>query len=170
MTTHTEHLPPLALVTGASSGIGEELAKQFAENGFDLIVAAEDDAIDTVAEQLRATGSHVSAVQVDLRRPEEVERLHAVIDGQDRALDAAALNAGVGRGGAFSDLPLEDEFEIIDLNVRSTVHLAKLLIDDMLVESRGRLLFTSSIASTMPGTYQAVYNASKSFVQSFAEA
>src|SRR3954467_11205318 len=116
MTTHTEHLPPLALVTGASSGIGEELAKQFAENGFDLIVTAEDDRIDTVAEQLRSTGIQVSAIQADLRRPEEGERLHAVIDGQDRALDAAALNAGVGRGGAFVDLPIEDEFEIIDLN------------------------------------------------------
>jgi short-subunit dehydrogenase len=79
------------------------------------------------------------------------------------------LNAGIGIGGDFArDTDLDQELELIDLNVRSTVHLSKLLIPSMIEHGEGRILFTSSIASTMPGTYQAVYNASKSFVQSFA--
>jgi short-subunit dehydrogenase len=157
------------VVTGASSGIGLELAKQFAAHGFDLIVAAEDADIETVAGGIRASGVEVEAVRVDLATPEGVEQLQARVAAAGRPLDAAALNAGVGAGGAFAtDTELADELRIIDLNVRSTVHLAKYVVRDMVARGAGRILFTSSIASTMPGTYQAVYNASKSFVQSFA--
>jgi short-subunit dehydrogenase len=85
-----------------------------------------------------------------------------------RPLDAAALNAGIGSGGSFDETPLEQELRLVDLNVRSTVQLAKYLVRDMAGRGEGRILFTSSIASTMPGTFAAVYNASKSFVQSFA--
>ena len=160
---------PLAVVTGASSGIGLELARQFAENGFDLIVAAEDGAIHHAAQGLDDDGASVDAVQVDLATPEGVEQLHARITAAGRPVDAVALNAGVGAGGAFAtDTDLAAELKLVDLNVRSTVHLAKLVVRDMVARGEGRLLFTSSIASTMPGAFQAVYNASKSFVQSFA--
>jgi uncharacterized protein len=160
---------PLAVVTGASSGIGFELAKQFAANGFDLVVAAEDEAIVTAAQELEAAGASVEAVQVDLATAEGVEALHRRIAGAGRPAAAVALNAGRGAGGAFAtDTDLADELETVDLNVRSTVHLAKLVVRDMVARGEGRILFTSSIASTMPGTYHAVYNASKSFVQSFA--
>jgi uncharacterized protein len=153
---------PLAVVTGASSGIGFELAKQFAEHDFDLIVAAEDDAIHAAASELGA-----EAVQVDLGTAAGVEELYAGIAG--RPVDALALNAGIGAGGAFAtDTDLAQELQIVDLNCRSTVHLAKLVLRDMVARDSGRILFTSSIASTMPGPFQAVYNASKSFVQSFA--
>ncbi len=167
MTTSTN---PLALVTGASSGIGLELARQFAENGFDLVVNAEDDRLDGAAAGLRAAGVDVTAVRADLRTAEGVEQVHAAVTATARPLAAAALNAGVGQGGAFLDTDIADELEIIDLNVTSTVRLAKLLLRDMAARDEGRLLITSSIASTMPGTFQAVYNASKSFLQSFAEA
>lgn len=163
-------LRPLALVTGASSGIGTELARQFAGAGFDLIVNAEDDALAAAAEQLRMTGAAVEAVQADLRTREGVEQVWGAVTGLGRGLDAAALNAGVGRGKAFIDQDLEDVFEIIDLNVRSTVHLAHLVLKDMVARGSGRVLVTSSIASTQPGAFQAVYNASKSFEQSFVEA
>src|SRR4051812_29154914 len=158
----------LALVTGASSGIGLELAKQFAENDFDLIIAAEDDELAGAASELERLGARVEAIRVDLATPDGVEELARHVSGAGRRVEAAALNAGVGSGGSFAETPLEDELRLVDLNVRSTVHLAKYLVRDMQHRGHGRLLFTSSIASTMPGPFQAVYNASKSFVQSFA--
>jgi uncharacterized protein len=160
---------PLAVVTGASSGIGYELAKQFATNGFDLIVCAEDDAIVTAARELDGLGASAEAVQADLAGPAGVELLYGRITAAGRPVAAIALNAGIGMGGAFAtDTDLEQELTIVDLNCRSTVHLAKLVGADMVARDEGRMLFTSSIASTMPGSFQAVYNASKSFVQSFA--
>jgi short-subunit dehydrogenase len=159
---------PLALVTGASSGIGRELAKQFAEHGFDLIVAAEDVELDDAVEELRALGGAVAPVSVDLTEREDVERLAAAVRGAGRPLDAAALNAGVGVGGAFVDTDLERDLEIVELNCASTVHLAKRVVQDMVPRGEGRILFTSSIASQAPEPFQAVYAASKAFVQSFA--
>ncbi|MEV0288671.1 MULTISPECIES: SDR family NAD(P)-dependent oxidoreductase [unclassified Kribbella] len=161
----------LAVVTGASSGIGLELARQFAQHGFDLVIAAEDDAIQTVAPQLRVARAktvQVEAVQVDLATPEGVQRLSTALG--DRPIAAAALNAGIGSGGQFIDTDLGTEVRMIDLNVKSTVILAKSLVRDMVARDQGRLLITSSIAATMPGSYHAVYNATKSFLQSFAEA
>src|SRR4051812_31463361 len=165
MTTTAQR--PLAVVTGASSGIGYELAKQFAANDFDVIVAAEDARIAEVATELQGLGAAAEAVQVDLATDEGVDTLYQRLQG--RPVDAIALNAGIGAGGAFAtDTDLHDELKLIDLNVRSTVHLAKHVVADMVKRDEGRMLFTSSIASTMPGSFQAVYNASKSFVQSFA--
>jgi short-subunit dehydrogenase len=158
---------PLAVVTGASSGIGLELAKQFAANDFDLVVCAEDAELATAAAALRDLGANVEDVQADLATEAGVELLHERIVAAARPVDAIALNAGVGAGGAFAtDTDLADELKIIDLNVRGTVHLAKLVLRDMVARDHGRVLIVSSIASTMPGAFQAVYNASKSFVQS----
>lgn len=162
--------PQLALVTGASSGIGFELARQFAQHGYDLVVAAEDDAIRDVPGKLSQFGAAVQPVQVELRCPEGVERLYESAVEGDRVLAAAALNAGIGRGEMFLKSELADDLSIIDLNVRSTVHLAKLVLRDMANRNAGKVLLTSSIASQMPGSYQPVYNASKSFIQSFAQA
>ena len=165
---------PLAAVTGASSGIGLELARQFAEHGFDLLIAAEDTGIERVAAELTAsTGATVVAVRVDLAEPNGPDVLYARIQDLGRPVEALALNAGIGAGGAFAATDdtatdLHDELRLVDLNVRSTVHLAKHVLRDMVARDAGRVLFTSSIASTMPGAFQAVYNASKSFVQSFA--
>jgi short-subunit dehydrogenase len=161
----------LAVITGASSGIGFELAKVFAEEGFDLVVVAEDEELQPAASELNQVGHSVEAVRVDLSRPEGVEELHEKIVAKGRPVDVLALNAGIGAGGEFArETELAKELRLIDLNVRSTVHLCKLELAAMVARNEGRILFTSSIASTMPGAYQAVYNASKSFVQSFAEA
>jgi uncharacterized protein len=161
---------PLAVVTGASSGIGYELARQFADNGFDVIVNAEDDRLEEAAGRLRETGASVRPVRADLRDPDGVERLWSAAKADGRRVSAVALNAGVGQGGAFLETDIADELEIIDLNITSTVRLAKEVLRDMAARGEGRVLVTSSIASTMPGSFQAVYNASKSFLQSFAEA
>jgi uncharacterized protein len=163
-------MKPLALVTGASSGIGLELARQFATHDFDVVVTAEDADLTAAAADLRMTGAEIVEVRADLRNDDGVRQLWAEVTGLGRPVDAAALNAGIGRGGAFLDTDLQDEFDVIDLNVRSTVHLAKLVLRDMATRDRGKVLVTSSIASTMPGSFQAVYNASKSFLQSFTEA
>jgi short-subunit dehydrogenase len=161
----------LAVVTGASSGIGFELAKVFIANDFDLIVAAEDEELEPAARELNQDGQGIEAVRVDLSKPEGVEHLYEKIVAKGRPVDALALNAGIGAGGDFArETSLSKELRLIDLNVRSTVHLCKLVLADMVERGEGRILFTSSVASTMPGAYQAAYNASKSFVQSFAEA
>jgi short-subunit dehydrogenase len=160
---------PLAVVTGASSGIGFELAKVFAEEGFDLLITAEDEEIETAQRELNQITASVESTREDLATKEGVERLYERIRATARPVDAIALNAGVGAGGDFArETELRKELRLIDLNVRSTVHLCKLVVRDMVARNEGRILFTSSIASTMPGAYQAVYNASKSFVQSFA--
>jgi len=171
MTTSTTGRP-LAVVTGASSGIGYELARQFADHGYDLVIAAENPEIEQAAASLRRDGeTAVQPVQVDLATYEGVEQLHAAITQTGRDVDAIAINAGRGIGGDFTrDTELRDELNVIDLNVTSTVHLAKRVLPEMARRGQGRVLFTSSIAATMPGSFQAVYNASKAFVQSFAEA
>ena len=162
---------PWAVVTGASSGIGLELAKQFAQHGFDLLVVAEDDAISSAKQELESPDVQVQSMQVDLATYEGVEQLYRSIATAGRPVDALALNAGVGVAGAFaSDTELTDELRVIDLNVKSVVHLAKRILPDMVSRGQGRVLFTSSVASTTPGPYLAVYSASKAFVQSFAVA
>jgi uncharacterized protein len=160
---------PLAVVTGASSGIGLELAKQFAEHDFDLVVAAEDAGIETAADVLRSFGAAVTPAQVDLSTYEGCEQLVEQVKASGRPVEALALNAGVGSGGPFDETDLRKELEVIAVNVTSTVHLAKRFIPSMVERRSGKVLITSSIASTQPGPYEAVYAATKAFDQSFAE-
>lgn len=160
-----------AVITGASSGIGLELAKQFAEHGFDLLIVADSPKIEQAANALRNYNVSIAEAQINLANPEGVEEFYGLIRETGRPVDAIALNAGVGAGGDFvRETNLDDDMNVIDLNVKSTVHLGKLVLKDMVQRGQGRVLFTSSIASTMPGTFNAVYNASKAFVQSFAQA
>ena len=142
------------MVTGASIGIGFELARRFADDGYNLIVAADEDAIHACADKLAATGVDVMAVQGDLRKPDEVERLYRIATEGGRRLDAAALNAGVGRAGPFLEGDLQEDLGIVDLDVRSTVHLARLVLQDMASRGIGKVLFTSSIVAGMPGWNQ----------------
>jgi short-subunit dehydrogenase len=159
----------LAVVTGASSGIGLELARLFAADGYDLVVIANEPQIVDVAAELAGTGVHVEPVRGDLPGEEDVERLYATISDGGRVPDAIAFNAGTGRAGKFVDASLRHDLDIVDVNVRSTVHLAKLVLRDIANHNAGRALFTSSIVAMMPGSYQTMYNASKAFIQSFAE-
>ncbi|MGY1848309.1 MULTISPECIES: SDR family NAD(P)-dependent oxidoreductase [unclassified Blastococcus] len=155
-------------MTGASSGIGLELAKQFAEHGFDLVVVAEDAELDAAAQQLRQRGAAVSPVRADLTVRAEVEKVVAAVRAAGRPLAAAALNAGVGIGGRFAETDLEAEIGMVELNCVSTLHLAKRVVQDMVVQGEGRILFTSSVASQAPEPFQTVYSATKAFVQFLA--
>ncbi|RKR86487.1 short-subunit dehydrogenase [Micromonospora pisi] len=161
---------PLAVVTGASSGIGYELAKQFARNGFDLVIAAEDEGISQAARDVEEHGASVEPVRTDLASYDGVEQLWRQVSSDGRPLAALAINAGVGVGGAFATTDLEEELRLVDLNVRSAVHLAKRGVQDMVARGDGRILFTSSIAATQPGPFEAAYAASKAFLLSFSEA
>jgi short-subunit dehydrogenase len=160
---------PLALVTGASSGIGLELARQFLAHDFDVVVTAEDD-IAAAAATLATDGATVIPVRADLEVPGGAETVIEAVTATGRPLAAAALNAGFANGGPFLDIPLEDEIRLIAVNVTANVHFAKRLLPAMVERGEGRVLFTSSVAATMPGPYYATYAASKAFVQSFAEA
>ncbi|CAN5841574.1 MAG: SDR family NAD(P)-dependent oxidoreductase [Ilumatobacteraceae bacterium] len=167
--TESSSPAPYAVVTGGSSGIGFELARQFSSNGFDVLIAAEGGEVVEAAERVDGPG-RVEALQVDLTRRDGVERLWSHITSAGRPVDAIALNAGVGNAGAFVETSLDDDLDLIALNITSVVHLAKLAIADMVARGDGKVLLTSSVASTMPGPYYATYAASKAFVQSFAEA
>ena len=157
---------PLAVVTGASAGIGYELAKQCAANGFDLIVAADESAIMTVTRDFEVLGAQVEAVEADLATVEGVDELLEAIDG--RPVDALLANAGRGLGNAFLDQNFDAIRQVIDTNVTGTVYLIREVGREMRRRRRGRILITGSIAGFMPGTFQAVYNATKAFLDSFA--
>jgi short-subunit dehydrogenase len=161
---------PLAVVTGASSGIGLELAREFARHGYDLLIAAEDARLDAAADAIRAEGSTVESARVDLATREGVDELVARIRAQGRPVEAVAINAGIGVGGPFVETDLEAELRLVALNVTGVVQLSKHIVRDMVSAGRGRILYTSSIAGDMPAPYLAVYGASKAFDLSFAEA
>ena len=156
---------PLAIVTGASSGIGYELAKLCAENGFDLVVAA-DRPIEEAAQTFRALGAEVASVETDLATTEGVDELYAAIKG--RPVAALLANAGHGLGRAFLDQDFEEARHVIDTNVTGTVYLIHKVGRDMRARNSGRILITGSIAGFMPGSFQAVYNGTKAFIDSFS--
>jgi len=158
-----------AVVTGASSGIGYELAKQFAQNGFDLLITADGDGIHSAARDLQALGTNVQAVQVDLAAHDGVHQLQSAIESAGRPVDAIAINAGVGVSGRFIETDLAAEMKMVRLNVLSSLHLAKYIVREMVPRGSGRILFTSSIAGTMPTPYETVYGATKAFVRSLSQ-
>jgi uncharacterized protein len=158
----------LALVTGASSGIGLSLAKELASRGYDLVVCSAGERLANAAEQLDELEVDVMEIQADLATREGVEALGKAIESTGRPLDIACINAGVGVGGNFWDTDLDAELSMIELNCAGTVQLAKYVIRDMKKRDDGKILFTASIAGEMVAPREAVYAATKAFVLSFA--
>ncbi|MBN1239438.1 MAG: SDR family NAD(P)-dependent oxidoreductase [Gammaproteobacteria bacterium] len=156
----------LAVVTGASTGIGFELAKCCAAYGYDLIVVANEPEIQAAAAELAESGAAVEALQADLATLQGVDALYAAIGG--RAVEALLANAGRGLGGAFLDQDFADIRRVLDTNVTGTLALLHRVAHDMRARGQGRILITGSIAGLMPGSYQAVYNATKAFLDSFS--
>jgi short-subunit dehydrogenase len=156
---------PLALITGASSGIGLELARECAKNGFDLLVAA-DRPLGQSAQSLQALGARVESVEADLATPEGVEKLVSAVAG--RPVDALLANAGHGLGRAFLDQSFDDITHVIDTNITGTLALIHVIGGEMRTRGTGRILITGSIAGFMPGTFQAGYNGTKAFIDSFS--
>jgi uncharacterized protein len=155
----------LAVVTGASTGIGFELARCCAEDGFDLIICANEPGIEAAAADLRH-GVSIMPVNADLRTEEGVRQLIETVGALD--IDILIANAGVGARGAFLDQPWDETREVIELNVRGTLHLLHIAGRKMRARGKGRILVTGSIAGYMPGSFNAVYNASKAFLDNFS--
>jgi short-subunit dehydrogenase len=158
----------LALVTGASSGIGFSLAKELASRGYDLIVCSEGQRLYDATSEFASLGVAVEEITANLASPEGIDELWQQVLALGRPLDVACLNAGVGVGGLFSETSLDQELNMINLNCTGTVHLAKHVVQHMMARNAGRILFTSSIAGEMVAPREAVYAASKAFVLSFA--
>jgi len=164
--TRTE-LKPLAVVTGASSGIGYELARQFCEHGYDLAIAA-DTPLAEAEQAFRSQGAEVASLQTDLATEAGVEQFYDLIRSLDRPVDVLCANAGEGLGHAFLDQPFERVRHVVDTNVTGTLQLIQLIGRDMQARGQGRILITGSIAGLMPGTFNAVYNGTKAFLDSFS--
>jgi uncharacterized protein len=157
---------PLAIVTGASAGIGYELAKCCAERRFDLLIAADQPAIYDAAQDFRVLGAAVEAIEADLATLDGVDRLYAAIKG--RPVEALLANAGHGLGHGFLDQNFDEVRHIVDTNITGTLYLIQRVGRDMRARDRGRILITGSVAGFMPGSFQAVYSGTKAFINSFS--
>jgi short-subunit dehydrogenase len=169
MTSQPPRTPPrsLAVITGASSGIGFELAKLCAANGFDLILAA-DEHLDDAAHTCRGLGVNVETVVVDLATRPGVDALVTTIG--DRAVDALVANAGHGLAQPFLDQDFSEIQHVIDTNVTGTLDLIHQVAWKMRVRGSGRILITGSSAAFMPNTHFAVYYGTRAFIDSLSYA
>ena len=161
---------PLAVVTGASTGIGLELARLCAQQQWDLVIAADEPLIENAARELAEFGITCTPVQCDLATAEGVAKLMNAIAATGRPVDALLANAGRGLGKGFLDQDLNEALKVIHTNIDGTVRLIHELANGMRAIGQGRILITGSIAGLMPGTFQAVYNGSKAFLDSFSVA
>ena len=158
----------LALVTGASTGIGYELAKCAAEDGYDLIIVADEARIKEAGETLKRPDLSVEAIEADLSTEDGVDRLLEAIEASGRSVDLLMANAGRGLGKGFLDQDFAAARKVVDTNIVGTIYLVQQIGNVMRSRGQGRILLTGSIAGFMPGSYQAVYNGTKAFINSFS--
>lgn len=158
----------LAVITGASTGIGNELAKIASDEGYDLVIVADEPLIDAAANGLRSGQGTVEAIEADLATFEGNDQLLETIG--DRPIDILIANAGRGLGHAFIGQSPADWRRVIDTNVTGTTYLLQQVAQRMVARGEGRILITGSIAGLIPGSYQAVYNGTKAYLDSFAYA
>lgn len=160
------------LITGASSGIGLHLAREFAKNGHPLIlVAPVESELQQVASSITSEfGVQARVIAADLEQPDSAQRVFDEATGGGATVDILVNNAGHGQNGKFWEIPIERDLSIIRLNIEAVLRLTKLFLPPMIQRGRGRILNTASIAGFMPGPLLAVYHASKAFVLSWSEA
>ncbi len=165
-------MPNTALITGASSGIGKELARYHAAKGGDLIVTARrEDALNALKSELEADhGVSVHVVAADLGAVDGPKQVYDAVKKAGLQVDVLINNAGFGGHGAHIERDLADEMAMIDLNVKSLVSLTHMVANDMVKQGGGKILNVGSTAGMMPGPLQAVYFATKAFVNSFSQA
>ena len=163
---------PIAIITGASSGIGRDFADLYARDGHDLVlIARRRDALELLGRSLgERYGIVCDVFPADLVRRLDREHLAARVRSIDDRIVALVNNAGIGTHGYFHETDLERELEIIELNIAALTHLTKLVLPGMLARRHGHIVNVSSLAAFQPGPLMAVYYASKAYVQSFSEA
>ena len=165
---NTQQTEGLAVVTGASTGIGRELARIAASKGYDLIIAADEPPINDIAAELRRDGRDIEAIEADLSTQEGVDHLLEAIEASGRSVDLLMANAGRGLGKGFLDQDFAAARKVVDTNIVGTIYLVQQVGNLMRSRGEGRILLTGSIAGFMPGSYQAVYNGTKAFINSFS--
>src|SRR4051812_13821039 len=160
-----------ALVTGASSGIGYELAKLFGEDGYNLVlVARTKEDLDQVASGFSQYGVDVVTIAKDLFQPNAAFELYDEVKAKNLTVDVLVNDAGQGQFGLFVEADIRRLLDIIQLNISSLTVLTQLFLKDMVARNEGKILQLASIASELPGPWQAVYHATKAYVLSFTEA
>ena len=161
-----------ALVTGASGGIGEELARLFAADGHDLVlVARSQDKLARLAEELGAKhGVSARVLASDLARPEAPREIFEELSAAGLTVDALVNNAGIGSYGLFAETDLKSELDLLQINVVALTHLTKLFLPGMIARRRGYVMQVASTAAFQPGPLMAVYYASKAYVLHLSEA
>jgi short-subunit dehydrogenase len=157
-----------AIITGASTGIGFELATLAARDGYDILVVANEALIESAAADLNQFGTNVQAVNADLATIEGVDAVLATTGG--RKVDVLCANAGHGLGHGFLDQDVADWRSVVDTNITGTLYLIQKVLPAMVARNDGKVLVTGSVAGYIPGAFQAVYNGSKAFIDSFTEA
>ncbi len=157
-----------AIITGASTGIGFELATLAAKQGYDILVVANEPLINAAANDFEQCGNTVTAVEADLSTIEGVDALLAAANG--RQIDLLCANAGHGLGHAFLDQEVRDWRMVVDTNITGTAYLLQKVLKPMVARNAGKVLVTGSIAGYIPGSFQAVYNGTKAFIDSFVAA
>lgn len=162
-------MPNIAMITGASSGIGLEIAKRLGAQGFHLAISSSSSKIIEAKHALEKTGATVHAYQADASTYEGVENFWQFTKALGHPIDIAVLNAGIGLGGAFIDNSFEDDKRVIDINITGTIHMAKRVVHAMVPRKTGKILIVSSISATTPTPFETVYGPSKAFGFMFAE-
>ena len=157
-----------AIITGASTGIGFELATLAAKDGYDILIVANEDLINAAAQDLRQFGTTVQAIEADLSTIKGVDALLAATGG--RQIDVLCANAGHGLGHGFLDQSVDDWRMVVDTNITGTIYLLQKAMPAMIARNAGKVLVTGSVAGYIPGAFQAVYNGTKAFIDSFTEA
>lgn len=160
---------PFVMITGASSGLGLELAKLFAQDGYDIAVSGSSERIFEAETTIKSYGVEAYPLQADASTYEGVEAFWQFVKSKNRKLDAAVLNVGISLGNSFLENDLEEELKLIDINIKGTVHMAKRVVQDMVPNKEGNILLVSSVSATLPTPYETVYGPSKAFGFMFAE-
>lgn len=165
----TSPVPGLALVTGAATGVGAELARCLVDDGYAVVLADDDPRVLDTARVLAAEGGCAVALRVDLSTAAGVRAVHRLVLDQPEVLEVVVLDLGTATQGRQHEVPVAEDLRVVDADVRSTVHLVKLVLPDLVHRARGRLLLWSPLPAQAEGPQPATYAAAQAFARTYAD-